>query len=86
MESAALVQRRLGADAVRAPVDDLFLPVDFAWIDESVHLRATAAMIASGSRHVSLVDWTSFEVMRERGITRALTFDDFERQGFELVV
>lgn len=36
-------------------------------------------------RAPSLVDFVSFEVMRERGITTAFAFDDdFRRQGFEL--
>jgi predicted nucleic acid-binding protein len=87
VESAALVQRRLGAEAVRRVFDDLLAPLELIWIDEPVHHRAVAAMIASESSTVSLVDWTSFEVMRDQGIDRAFAFDDdFERQGFELVV
>jgi uncharacterized protein len=41
-------------------------------------------VLAAGRRQISLVDWTSFTVMRERTITHAFAFDDdFERQGFE---
>ena len=86
VESAALVQSRLGADAVRRLFDDLLAPFDLVWIDETIHRRAVAAMIAAASRTVSLVDWTSFELMRESGISRAFAFDDdFAEQGFELV-
>lgn len=86
VESAALVQRRLGPLAVRTLFDD-FLPVlELAWIDEHTHRAAVAALIASENRGVSLVDWTSFEVMRQQGINRAFAFDDdFATQGFELV-
>jgi predicted nucleic acid-binding protein len=42
-----------------------------------------AALLAAATSDVSLVDWTSFELMRRKGIETALTFDDdFERQGF----
>ena len=35
------------------------------------------------NRDVSLVDWTSFEVMRRLGIEQAFAFnDDFAAQGF----
>jgi predicted nucleic acid-binding protein len=35
---------------------------------------------------VSLVDWTSFELMRRQGIERAFALDaDFDRQGFATV-
>jgi predicted nucleic acid-binding protein len=85
VESGALVQRRLGMEAVRALFDDLSALVEVVWVDEPLHRSALAAMIATGHQDVSLVDWTSFEVMRERGIGRALAFDDhFATQGFEL--
>lgn len=41
-------------------------------------------MLAAG-RRVSLVDWTSFLVMRRRGITTAFAFDaDFAAEGFQV--
>ena len=86
VESSALVQRRLGFEAVRALFDDLVAAMDVVWVDEALHRSALAAMIASGSAAVSLVDWTSFEIMRRRGIDRAFAFDDdFTTHGFELV-
>jgi predicted nucleic acid-binding protein len=40
----------------------------------------------SASNRVSLVDHTSFIVMRSLGISRAFAFDDdFAREGFALV-
>jgi predicted nucleic acid-binding protein len=86
VESAALVQRRLGTTVVRSLFDDLLPVLELAWVDEHIHRAATAALIASESPSVSLVDWTSFEVMRRQGINRAFAFDDdFEKQGFEIV-
>ena len=86
VETSALIQRRLGAEAVRVLLDDVLPAIRTIWIDEPIHRQATAAMIGSLGRGVSLVDWTSFSVMRERGIGRAFAFDaDFETQGFLLV-
>lgn len=86
VESVALVQRRLGVDAVRQLFDDILAPFDLLWIDERIHRSATAAMIAVESQKISFVDWTSFEIMRQHGIDRAFAFDDdFAKQGFRLV-
>jgi predicted nucleic acid-binding protein len=83
VETTALAQRRLGMPAVRA-LHDLLLPVlDVVWVEPQLHRRAVAALLAADRRDVSLVDWTSFEVMRERGIDTAFAFDDdFAAQGF----
>lgn len=86
VESISLVQRRLGTDAVGTLVHDLLAPVDVAWVDVELHERALSAMAAARRRHVSLVDWTSFEVMRQRAIVSAFVFDaDFAEQGFTTV-
>ncbi|MGH2467132.1 MAG: type II toxin-antitoxin system VapC family toxin [Candidatus Limnocylindrales bacterium] len=86
VETIALVQRRLGLDLVRSFVDDLLAPVEIAWVDRELHLQARAAMLADGKRGVSLVDWTSFLVMREHGLAAAFAFDDdFRAQGFTML-
>ena len=85
VETVSLVQRRLGPQFVRTFVDDLLAPVEIEWVDRDVHLEAREAMLAAGDRSVSLVDWTSFLVMRRRGIATAFAFDDdFRAHGFEL--
>ena len=83
VESTALAQRRLGVQAA-ADLHDVVLPfVDIVWVDEALHRRAVEANRAAARRTISLVDWTSFLVMRDRGIGRAWAFDrDFEEQGF----
>lgn len=83
VETSALVRRRLGMAAVRDFHDALLPALEICWIDRELHERAVAAMLGSKKRAVSLVDWTSFELMRIRGIERALAFDvDFRKQGF----
>jgi len=86
VEASALVQRRLGIEAVRALHDDVLPALELTWVDEPLHRAGVAAMLAGGKRDVSLVDWTSFELMRRRGVSTAFAFDDdFTRQGFTLV-
>jgi uncharacterized protein len=86
VESTALVQRRLGIEAVDSLVNDLAAPATVTWVDAGLHQRAVASLLAARRRHVSLVDWVSFELMRQRSISRAFAFDDdFRQQGFTVV-
>jgi predicted nucleic acid-binding protein len=84
VETFALVQRRLGPAAVVALQNDVVPVLDVIWVGDALHRAATEALLASGSRTVSLVDWASFAVMRDRGLRVAFAFDDdFGAQGFE---
>ncbi len=84
-ETAALVQRRLGMEAVRVVLQGIVPLMEVVWVDEQLHARTTEAFLAANRRSVSLVDWTSFLVMRDRAIDVAFAFDDdFVAQGFEL--
>lgn len=86
VEVFALVQRRLGMDAVRALESDVMPVLHVIWIDADTHRRAVAAVLATGSKKLSLVDCSSFEVMREQNIRQAFTLDrDFIAQGFDAV-
>ena len=83
VEATALVQHRLGMGAVRDLQDRLVSLIDVEWVDRNRHDRALTALLAAGRRTVSLVDWTSFELMRELAIDVAFSFDEnFEQQGF----
>jgi predicted nucleic acid-binding protein len=85
-ESIALLQRRVGLDAVRRLVDGILPVVEIAWVDRELHDRAVGVMLASGRRTVSLVDHVSFILMRDRHIRTAFAFDrDFADQGFEVL-
>jgi predicted nucleic acid-binding protein len=87
IEVAALIQRRLGMQALRALHDRLLPILSVHWIDRDLHARAVSALLAADRRDVSLVDWTSFETMRELDIDRVFSFDDdFVTQGFDSFV
>ncbi len=84
VETFALVQSRLGLQAARALQEDVLPGLRVVWIDAEVHAAAVTAVLATGRRGVSLVDCSSFEVMRRRGLRQAFHFDrHFTQQGFE---
>jgi predicted nucleic acid-binding protein len=85
-ETTALLQSRIGIPAVRVLQEKVFPLLEIEWITRDLYERAVSALLAASKRQVSLTDWTSFEVMRKRGIEAVFAFDDhFEEQGFELV-
>lgn len=56
------------------------------WVDEATHRAGVSALITAGRRRLSLVDCTSFEIMRQLGIQRAFAIDrHFSNQGFERI-
>jgi predicted nucleic acid-binding protein len=83
VEASALVQRRLGMAALRALHDRLLPVLTIHWVDAELHARAVSALLGAARRDVSLVDWTSFELMRVLGVEQAFAYDDdFVEQGF----
>lgn len=85
IECIELVRRRLGPAAVTDLTDRLLPVIDVVWVDESLYAIALESTRAAGWRQ-SLVDHTSFIVMRRAGIELAFTYDsDFERAGFGFV-
>ena len=84
VETFALVQRRLGLDASRDLAASFVPLLNTLWVDEAIHETALSALLSAGRRSLSLVDCTSFEIMRRHGLTQALALDrDFRRQGFQ---
>ncbi len=62
-ETVALLQARIGIDAVRRFHEGLAPLLEVVWIDQQLYEKAVASLLASGSRGISLTDWTSFQVM-----------------------
>lgn len=86
VETSALLQNRLGVEAVRVFHQDVLPVLETIWVDETVHRAASSAFLTAGRRKLSLVDCVSFEVMRRGGIETAFTLDGhFAEQGFVLV-
>ena len=86
VETFALVQRRLGMEAVRTLQEDLIPILRIEWVDETRHLAGVNALLSASRRQISLVDCVSFEAMRRLGLKMALAFDrHFGEQGFGLL-
>lgn len=84
VETVALVQRRLGLEAVRALEEDVLPLIRIVWLAEDHHRAGMAALLTAGRRDLSFVDCVSFLIMRGSGVKTAFAFDeDFRRQGFE---
>lgn len=86
VETLALLQSRLGVEAVRAFEDAVAPLVRELWVDRGVHREAVTAVLTAGRRRLSLVDCSSFALMRRHGLDTAFAFDDhFPEQGFAAV-
>ncbi len=86
VETAALVRRRLGSDATRVLFQGLLPAVSIFYVDEHLHRLAVASYLAASRLRPSLVDWVSFEMMRNSRVERAFAFDrDFSNEGFSTV-
>jgi predicted nucleic acid-binding protein len=86
VETTALAQRRLGRTGVRTLLQDLVAAFEVVWVDEGTHASCVAALLAAPGARISLVDYTCFDVMRQRHVERAFAFDrDFARAGFRVV-
>jgi len=85
VETFALVQSRLGLDAVREFQEDIVPVLQVEFVTSEIHRLGIAALLAAARRNLSLVDCISFEVMRNSGIKSAFAFDShFREYGFSL--
>jgi len=83
VETYALLQRRLGLEAVRAFRDEFAPLLEVLWVGRETHEKALDELLSRTGAAPSLVDVTSFVLMRAAGIDRAFVFDrDFEIEGF----
>jgi len=86
VESCAVLQRHIGVVAVRRLVRQILDPVALEWVSRDDHERALDALLVADRRQLSIVDCTSFEMMRRLEVRECLAFDrHFEEQGFSPV-
>lgn len=86
VESYALIQNRLGIEALRSFHEDMMPLVNIEWVDEVLHVSGVSALMAASRRKLSLVDCLSFEIMRKEGVKTAFAFDPhFQEQGFSCI-
>ena len=85
VETAALLQRRVGLEAGHDFQSKIMPLLEMIWVSGDGHTRAIQRLFALNNRSVSLVDCLSFEIMESREITHAFTFDKhFPENGFTI--
>jgi uncharacterized protein len=83
IECFALIQNRLGMEAVRAFQADVSPMLAVEFVNAETHRAGVSAMLAAARRKLSLVDCVSFEIIRTNGIEHVFAFDPhFGEQGF----
>jgi predicted nucleic acid-binding protein len=86
VEAFALMQNRLGLEAVRGFQEDILPLITLEFVSPEMHRSGIAALLAASRRSLSLVDCVSFELMRSSGIKSVFAFDNhFKEQGFVIM-
>jgi predicted nucleic acid-binding protein len=87
LEATALLDRRLGTNVCDRFLDEFVPMIEVHVGDELDYVQTFSAFRAGRSRRgPSMTDRTSFQLMRDHGMTRAFTFDrHFADAGFEVV-
>jgi predicted nucleic acid-binding protein len=86
VETMALLQRRVGLEAVRDFNARITPLIEILWVDGEWYNRAMQRLLLHQKRILSLVDCLSFEIMEARAITVAFTYDRyFEEYGFSRI-
>lgn len=75
------IHRRITLEFITELMDDI--PHGMVWVGEEFHRSAMQLLRARPDKNYSLCDAVSFLLMRQRGVTEALTTDrHFEQEGF----
>ena len=83
VETVALLQRRIGLNAVNDFNARIVPLLEIVWVDAEWHNRGMQRLLMQSRQSLSLVDCLSFEIMEAREITVAYTFDKhFPDNGF----
>ena len=86
VESFALIQHRLGMEALRGFQEDILPLINIEWVNAGAHKAGVSALLAASRRKLSLVDCVSFDIMRNLGVKTVFTFDPhFKEQNFNCV-
>jgi len=85
VESFALLQNRLGLKAAKSFQESMIPLFKIFWIDNKIYDMAISNLVIAG-KDISLVDYSSFLVIRYLGIDKVFTFDShFAKQDFDVL-
>ncbi len=83
VETFALIQHRLGMDAIRGFQNDILPLVNIEFVVQELHRSGMSGLLSASRRNLSLVDCVSFEMMRAFEINMVFAFDPhFKELGF----
>lgn len=86
VETFALVQNRLGMEAIQTFNDDVLPLINIDWVEETIHKAGVSALLVASRKKLSMVDCVSFETMRRLEITKVFAFDPhFAEQNFQCI-
>ena len=86
VESYALIQRRMGMNAIRDFQSHILPALTLVWISAEEHQHALKSFLSENRRNLSFVDCSSFDTIQRVGIDKVFTFDShFREQGFEVI-
>jgi uncharacterized protein len=86
LETTALLQHRFGVDAIRLFHNTIHPILRIIWVNQDIHDLAMGVWLSLNRRQLSLVDCTSFQMMRASNLEYAFTFDvHFSEQGFNVI-
>jgi len=75
-ETWALIQARLGWEAVDAWQQVLMARCEIVWVDQGLHALASARCRQARQRRLSLTDCVSLELAHRENIREALAYDE----------
>jgi uncharacterized protein len=86
VESYALLQRRMGMEAIRDFQDSILSSLTLVWITAEEHQRSLESFLSENRRQLSFVDCSSFDTIERVGADKVFTFDNhFRERGFEVI-
>ncbi|NLG84617.1 MAG: type II toxin-antitoxin system VapC family toxin [Firmicutes bacterium] len=86
LETMALLQNRLGLEAVRVFFHDIYPLLEVQWLDAELFLLAVSLLLAANRKELSLVDCSSFLSMQRARLVKVFAFDlHFGEEGFEVL-
>lgn len=86
VETVALLQSRIGMEAVRVFHEDILPLVHIHFVTPEIHSRGVSALLTASRRKLSLVDCVSFELIRDLKPDAVFAFDShFADQGFTIL-
>lgn len=86
VESYALIQRRMGMDAIQDFQNKILPSLTLVWITPEDHQRSMEFFLSENRRNLSFVDCSSFDTIQRLIIDKVFAFDShFAEQGFEVI-